>query len=177
MTPQAQKTSWLVENGPKELELLFRAIVFQPSASILITDNDHHYRETIGVSKLLGLRGEKIFGRGLDDSAEPSFKHVISERRQTFFEEGNKEASTKASRKECFPLVVPDGGMREVEHIARGEVLPARNMVVMSDGSSKEGVPAWVQDYALYLLDAEGQIAAWYAGAQLSRDQNPLAQP
>ena len=27
-------------------------------------------------------------------------------------------------------------------------------------------VPAWVQDYALFLLDADGQIAAWYAGAE-----------
>src|ERR1039458_3329836 len=30
---------WLVENGPKELELLFRAIIYPPSAPILITDN------------------------------------------------------------------------------------------------------------------------------------------
>ncbi len=27
-------------------------------------------------------------------------------------------------------------------------------------------IPPWVQDYALFLLDAEGQIAAWYAGAE-----------
>ncbi len=31
-------SQWLAENGPKELELLFRAIVFHPSAPILIAD-------------------------------------------------------------------------------------------------------------------------------------------
>jgi formate hydrogenlyase transcriptional activator len=31
---------------------------------------------------------------------------------------------------------------------------------------SKSGVPAWVQDYALFLLDADGQVVAWYSGAE-----------
>jgi PAS domain S-box-containing protein len=30
----------------------------------------------------------------------------------------------------------------------------------------KRSVPAWVQDYALFLLDVEGRIVAWYAGAE-----------
>ena len=60
---QPQATGWLAENGPKELELLFRAIVFHPSAPILIADNDRHYREaSVGASKLLGLPREKIIG-------------------------------------------------------------------------------------------------------------------
>ena len=33
-------------------------------------------------------------------------------------------------------------------------------------GRSGGGAPAWVQDYALFLLDADGQIVAWYAGAE-----------
>ena len=41
--PRAE--SWLAENGPRELELLFRAIVYHPSAPILIADNDRHYRD------------------------------------------------------------------------------------------------------------------------------------
>ena len=74
---QPQASGWLVENGPKELELLFRAIVFNPSAPILIADNDRHYREaSVGASKLLGLPREKIIGKSLDDFAEPSFKPV-----------------------------------------------------------------------------------------------------
>ncbi len=30
----------------------------------------------------------------------------------------------------------------------------------------KSSVPPWVQDFALYLLDVDGQIAAWYGGAE-----------
>ena len=83
MASQPQAAGWLAENGPKELELLFRAIVFHPSAPILLADNDRQYREaSVGASKLLGLPREKIIGRSLDDFAEPSFKPVISERWQ-----------------------------------------------------------------------------------------------
>ena len=159
MASQPQAMSWLVENGPKELELLFRAIVFQPSVPILIADNDRHYREaSVGASKLLGIPREKIIGRSLDDFAEPSFKPVISERWQAFLEEGQQQGT--------LPLVSPGGAPREVEYIAKGNVMPARNVLVLRDGASKSSVPGWVQDYALYLLDADGLIAAWYAGAE-----------
>ena len=81
MSSQPQATGWLAENGPKELELLFRAIVFQPSAPILLADDDRRYQEaSVGAAKLLGLPREKIIGRTLDDFVEPSFKPVISER-------------------------------------------------------------------------------------------------
>ncbi len=159
MASQPQATGWLVDNGPKELELLFRAIVFQPSVPILIADNDRHSREaSVGASRLLGIPREKIIGRTLDDFAEPSFQPVISERWRAFLEQGEQEGT--------LPLLGPDGAPRVVEYIAKGNVLPARNLVVLRDGASKGSVPAWVQDYALYLLDADGQIAAWYAGAE-----------
>ena len=61
---QSQPTRWLVERGPQELELLFRAIVYHPSAPILITDNDRNYRDaSAGAGKLLGLPRDKIIGR------------------------------------------------------------------------------------------------------------------
>ena len=159
MASQPQAAGWLVEHGPKELEQLFRAIVFQPSVPILITDNERTYREaSVGASKLLGMPRENIIGRTLDDFADPSFKPVISERWQAFLEEGEQQGT--------LPLVGADGDPREVEYIAKGNVLPARNVVVLRDGASKGSVPGWVQDYALFLLDADGLVAAWYAGAE-----------
>ena len=165
---QPQATRWLTENGPKELESLFRAIVFHPSAPILIADDDRHYREaSIGASKLLGLPREKIIGRSLDDFAAPGIKPVISERWQAFLEEGEQVGTLQ--------LLGPDGTPRDVEYTAKGNVLPVRHLLVLRDKTkpaeadkdpSQNTIPSWVQDYALFLLDVDGQIVAWYAGAE-----------
>jgi hypothetical protein len=112
MASQSQADGWLAENGPKELELLFRAIVFHPSAPILIADDDRRYREaSAGASKLLGLPREKIIGRSLDDFAEPSFRPVISERWRAFLDEGEQEG--------LFQLLGPDGVPLDVEYTAK----------------------------------------------------------
>jgi formate hydrogenlyase transcriptional activator len=76
-------SQWLAENGPKELELLFRAIVLHPSEP---SPPSH----------------------SLDDFAEPGFRPEIPDR----------------------------------------------------------GVPAAAQDYAPLLLDVDGQIVGWNAGAE-----------
>ena len=60
----------------------------------------------------------------------------------------------------------PDGSPREVEYIAKGNVLPVRHVVVLRDKNAPASVPSWVQDYALFLLDVNGQVVAWYAGAE-----------
>ncbi len=173
MASRPQATNWLTENGPKELELLFQAVLFHPSAPILLTDDDRRYRDaSSGASRLLGLPREKIIGRKLDDFAPPSFKPVLSERWRAFLEEGQQEGTLE--------LVGSDGGPREVEYLAKGNVLPVRHLLVLRDktvespGASaetdkdpaKSSVPAWVQDYALFLLDVDGQVVAWYAGAE-----------
>jgi formate hydrogenlyase transcriptional activator len=174
MASQPQATRWLAENGPKELELLFRAIVFHPSAPILLADNDRHYLEaSVGASRLLGFPREEIIGRSLDDFALPGFKPVISERWRAFLEKGEQEGTLQ--------LVGPDGDPRDVEYSAKGNVFPVCHLLVLRDRTTKtpgggamekdkehsaSSVPAWVQDYALFLLDADGQIAAWYAGAE-----------
>jgi PAS domain S-box-containing protein len=172
--PQKRPARWLAENGPDELELILRAIVFHPSAPILLVDNDRHYVEaSVGASNLLGLPREKIIGRSLDDFAEPAFKPVISERWSAFLEKGQQAGTLN--------LVGPDGDSREVEYLAKANVLPVRHLLALRDNTTKtagdapvdqdddlftSSVPASAQDFALFLLDAEGRIAAWYEGAE-----------
>jgi formate hydrogenlyase transcriptional activator len=161
-------TNWLTEHGPKELASLFRAIVFHPSAPVLIADDDRNYQEaSIGASKLLGLPREKLIGRSLDDFAVPEIKPVISERWQAFLQEGEQVGTLQ--------LLGPDGNPRDVEYIAKGNVLPVRHLLVLRDKTkpgevdqdpSQNTIPSWVQDYALFVLDLDGQIVAWYGGAE-----------
>jgi PAS domain S-box-containing protein len=158
---QKEPAPWLLKNGPRELELLFRAIVYYPSAPILIADNNRNYREaSIGAGKLLGLPREKIIGRSLDDFAAPGAKPVIPERWKTFLKEGEQAGSLQ--------LLGPDGAPREVEYIAKTNVLPVRHLLVLRDKTNpveEEAIPSWVQDYALFLVGAGGEVVAWYGGA------------
>ena len=71
--PQVSPSPWLAENGPRELQSLFRAVVFHPSSPILIADDDRNYQDaSVGAGKLFGLRREKIIGRRLDDFLQPA---------------------------------------------------------------------------------------------------------
>jgi len=159
--PSPGLSGWLLENGPKELELLLRAIVCQPAASILIADNDRLYLEaSAGAGKLLGVPREKIIGRKMDDFAEPSFKPKLSELWRAFLDHGQHQGTLR--------LESPDGQVRPVEFVARTNILPVRHIVALRDTarhSQNEPIPAWVQDYALYLLDVDGRVVAWYEGA------------
>jgi formate hydrogenlyase transcriptional activator len=163
---QSQAARWLVENGPKELELLFRAIVYHPSAPILIADNNGNYRDaSAGAGKLLGLPREEIIGRQIDDFAQASFKPQVSQLWRSFLEQGEQEGVLR--------LVGPDGTQREVEYTAKVNVLPVRHVLALRDKTapaetepaSTDRIPSWVRDYAFYLLDIEGRVAAWYSGA------------
>jgi formate hydrogenlyase transcriptional activator len=167
---ESQAARWLVENGPRELELLFRAIVYHPSVPILIADDDGNSRDaSTGVGKLLGLPREKIIGRRVDEFAQPAFRPQISQLWRALQEQGEQEGTLR--------LVGPDGSLRDVEYTAKGNVLPVRHVLVLHDKKTppqteglvhadQDQIPSWVQDYALFLLDVDGRIVTWYSGAE-----------
>jgi hypothetical protein len=66
---------------------------------------------------------DQIIARSLDGFAEPSFIPVIAERWRAFLREGEQQGT--------LPFVGPNGGSREVEYFAKGNVLPARNLVIL----------------------------------------------
>ncbi len=163
---QSPAVHWLLENGPRELEALFRAIVYQSSAPILITDDRGRSKDaSAGVSQLLGVSRLEIIGRAVDDFAPPAFRPQISGLWRALQADGELEGTLR--------LAGPDASQREVEYTAKGNVLPVRHLLILRDKtapvekapSSTDRTPVWVRDYALYLLDVEGCVAAWYAGA------------
>lgn len=83
---------------------------------------------------------------------------MIPERWQALLKDGEQLGSLQLSG--------PDGAAREVEYIVKTNVLPARNLIVMRDPVEQDTAPSWVQDYALFLLDVDERIAAWYGGAE-----------
>jgi PAS domain S-box-containing protein len=160
--------TWLLENGPKQLELLFRAIVYHPSAPILIADNHRNSSDaSSGAGKLLGLSREKIIGRCLDDFVDPTFKSHLSDLWQAFLQRGEQEGTLR--------LVGPNGKPMELEYSAKKDLLPVRHLLVLRDkpppGEKKKKAdsaetPPWIQDYALFILSSEGSVVAWYSGAE-----------
>jgi PAS domain S-box-containing protein len=167
MASQPQAANWLAKNGPKELELLFRAIVYHPSTPILIADNDGAPIDaSAGAGKLLGLPREKIIGRPIEEFTPPAAKPEASQLWRAFLERGEQEGTLQ--------LMGADGLPAEVEFTAKANVLPLRHAVVLRPKlgaahaleANADRAPSWVRDYALYLVDVEGCVAAWYSGAE-----------
>lgn len=162
-TSQSKAGPWLAEHGPRELESLFRTIVYNPSWPILVADNEGQYQyASAGAGKLFGVRREQLVGRRIDEFAPPEFKPEVSHLWRAFLEQGEQEGRLR--------LTAVDGAPLDLEYSARGSVLPVRHVLALRHESAPTDlahgrVPPWVQDYALYLIDSEGRVAAWYMGA------------
>ncbi len=166
----SQTAGWLVENGPRELELLFRAIVYHPSAPILLTDDKGNSRDaSFGVGRILGIPREQIIGHPIGEFALPDSKPKISQLFAALHEKGEMEGS--------LGLLGSNGDAKHVAFTAKASVLPVRHLLVLHEKAVAEPAaesmdvqasapPPWVKDFALFLLDVNGMIVAWYAGAE-----------
>lgn len=164
-----RKAKWLADSGPKELELLLRAVFCTSSQPILIVDGDRNCLDSShGAGKLLGLSRDQIIARRIDDIAAPRFQRELERLWQAFLRKGEQYGT--------LPLADSSGTAQEVAYVASSRVLPGRHLLVLKDTSeqskseeparTKGPVPSWVKDAALLLLDADGQILAWHAGAE-----------
>ena len=159
-------TNWLMKNGPRELELLFRTIIFYPSAPIIIADDEGKSMDaSVGVGKLLGLSRNEIIGRPVDDFAVPTGDGRISQLLSGLDDQGKQEGT--------IGLLGPHESVRQVDYTVHKNVLPVRHVVALTDkgrastaNTSADPIPPSVRDYALYLLDVEERVAVWYAGAE-----------
>ena len=173
MLSEQKPIPWVAKHGPKEIELLLRAVLFHPAAAVLLADDDRRYLDaSFGASKLLGRPREKLIGCKLDDFLEPTFRPVIAERWRSFLDKGEQDGT--------LPLIGAEGGLRTVDYSAKGNLLPLRHLLVLREKSAwteaqsatvdqrtpRYAVPALVRDCALFLLDSDETIIAWYAGAE-----------
>ena len=162
-------SSWskpLAESSVQELELLLRAVVYHSSEPILIADDSRDCIDaSFGAGRLLRLSRDEIVGRKLDDFVAPDLRPRMAPLWRALLEQGAQEGT--------LPLAVSGGGATEGGYMARAGVLPERHIAVLSEGkrgkasgTAPEPVPSWSKDYALYVLDPEGVVATWYAGAE-----------
>jgi PAS domain-containing protein len=64
-----QNAEWLAENGPRELELLLRVVLYHSSQPILVADNDRRCLDSsFGASKLLRLSRDQLITRRMESS-------------------------------------------------------------------------------------------------------------
>jgi formate hydrogenlyase transcriptional activator len=159
---QTASHQWLLEKGPQELELLFRAIVYHPSIPILVTDGEGTSQDaSAGVRRLFGVPRERVVGRRVNELTTESAKGEFDRLWAVLDEIGYHDG--------IVDVQGPNGVTKQVPYSAKGHVLPLRHVVSLHDPTDASGganqTPPWVQDYALFLLDPQGGIVAWYEGA------------
>lgn len=147
-------------------------MVHRQATPLLVTDDNRTNREaSSGVDGLLGIPPAEIVGRTLDEFVEPRLRPKLEELWQTALQAGESAAT--------LPIIGSPDGPRTVELKAKSSILPARHLLTMR-GREDTQLPAWVQDYALFLLDPEGRIVSWYMGAVRTygyRAEEAIGQP
>jgi formate hydrogenlyase transcriptional activator len=136
-----EPSGWLVEDGLRELEQLFRAVLSHQSEPILIVDDSRHcLYASSGAGKLFRLSMGRLIGHRVDD--------LIAPRKLHFTAHGD---------------VLPG---RHVWMLNETPA-PAKSSPAKSENDKSGGqTAAQEKDYALLSLDSSGLVVAWYSGAE-----------
>ncbi len=136
-----------------------QAVVYHQCAPLLIVDEGGCCQAaSAGAVKLFGRLKEQIVGRCIGELTQSSVQKDSPQIVRAFALNGEQQGT--------FALVGPDAGVREIGYSLKGHVLPERYVMALRDESLTAEAPLTAQDYAFYLLDIDGRIAAWYAGAE-----------
>ena len=128
-----------MKHGPQALERLLRAILYHSPAPVVLTDDDRHF---------------------LDGSSCSSA--ILRQAPEALNLDGWQDVLAGGEPQGILHFVDVKGSERELEYAAQKDVLPQRHLIFFGEG----GMQTSLQNYALSLVDAEGNIVAWYAGAE-----------
>ena len=154
-----EPSGWLVEDGLRELEQLFRAVLSHQSEPILIVDDDRHcVYASSGASKLFGLPIGKIIGHRIDDLVDPNKLHYTANSgvlpgRHVWLLDDKPPRAAKSLPAKSLPAKSLDD--KSSDKHATPPADPAGDQTA-----------AGSKDYALLSLDASGLVVAWYSGAE-----------
>jgi formate hydrogenlyase transcriptional activator len=143
-----EPSGWLVEEGLRDLEQLFRAVLSHQSEPILLVDDDRRcLYASSGASKLFGLSMGQMIGHRIEDLVEPNKLHYrvnsdVLPGRHVWVPDDKPPAAKPANAKTSN----------------KHATAPADR--------AEDQTPAWSKDYALLSLDASGLVDAWYSGAE-----------
>jgi PAS domain S-box-containing protein len=158
--------SWLVRNGPQQLQLLFRAIGFRPTTRLLLIDDERNcHSASLGAARMIGVAPTAIAAQKLDTFVEADFLPELNRLWRGFLIENQEEGR--------LALATADGSATEIAYTARKLVLPGLHLLAlrapettgMPVPSLNESTGREMTECALLLLDSEGHVVGWYSGA------------
>jgi two-component system cell cycle sensor histidine kinase/response regulator CckA len=123
--PLAQAT----QHDPRSHEQLFRAVFGGTLDALLLANDDGVYVDANPAAcELFGLSRERLVGSRLSQFTPPGYEHQAAWR--NFLQVGRLRGR--------FPLLRPDGGLRQLDFSATAHILPGLHLSVLRDVTEQE---------------------------------------
>lgn len=149
-----------LDEGLRQVERMFRAIIYPPAEPILITDDERYCLDaSCGTGKLLGLARDQIIGRRIDEFMDLVSRTQIDENWNTFLQKGELRRDLR--------FFSAEGAVHDMECSANANILPGRHALALRHKTSPNqgNEPASAHDFAVYLFGTDGRVISWFEGA------------